>query len=174
MSKVIEEKEKLPQLKGTYRIRRYVNVRSVKYTKKGIVVDGDFIDEVKFTNVFTTIGKQLTLKLLGKKIGVTGLEYIALGTGAAASTTDLDTERVRETVGFYSDPSGSEVFMVFSAYLGPDTPGTTYTFTEIGIFGNGATAVVDSGDMLASNGISPGVQKETGLHSLIVDYTLSY
>ncbi len=172
--KSVQNKDKIPILKGTYRIRKYANIRGVKVTKDGIVVDGDLVEERKITNNFTVTGKQLTLKLLGKKIAVTGLEYMGLGTGAAASQTDLDTERVRESISFYSDPSGSETFMIYSAYIAPDDPGTTYTFTEIGIFGNGATAVADSGDMLASNAVSPGVQKETGLHALIVDYTLSY
>jgi hypothetical protein len=172
--KRIQNKDRIPILKGTYHIRKYANIRGVKVTKDGIVVDGDLVEERKITNTFTTTGKQLTLKLLGKKIAVTGLEYLALGTGSATSQTDLDVERTRQSISFYSDPSGSEVFMIYSSYFGPDEPGTTYTFTEIGIFGNGATAVADSGDMLASSAISPGVQKETGLHALIVDYTLSY
>lgn len=167
-------KQALPLLQGNFRIRKYRNVRSVSVGKQGIVVDGDLVETIHRCNTFTLVGKQLALKLLAKKIGITGLEYIAIGTGAAGGTVALDTEVGRSPIIFTSTISGSDKYIIHSCYFEPDTPGSTYTISEIGIFGDGATGVVDTGVMLAANVIAPTVQKEVGIDSLVVDYTLSF
>lgn len=63
--------------------------------------------------------------------------------------------------------------MTYSAYFGTETPGTTEDITEAGLFGDDATLVVDSGDLLARKTFS-AVQKETGVETLTVDYDLSF
>ena len=170
----INLKEQLFLPHGEYRIARYRDVKGMKVTDKGIIVDGIHWETIWIRNAFTTLGKQLILKLLGKKISITGLEYIAIGTGAAASTIDLDTEVARAPVIFTSTPGATDKFMIYSAYFDPDNPGSDYTISEIGIFGNGATSVADSGDMLSSNVVSPTIPKDTGFDALVVDYTLSF
>lgn len=170
----INVKDIIPPLRGTYHIRKYQNVEKVWIEEDGIHVDGELVETTSITNVFTTIGKQLILRLLGKKIGITGLEYIGIGTGAAAGQTALDTEVARAEIIYTSVITGASKYMVFSAYFDPDMPATDETISEIGIFGNGATNTKDSGDMLSANTVSPTVTKETGYHSLVVDYTLNF
>ena len=170
----MKEVQSLPTLSGHFRFTKYKNVTGYKITEDGIHVDGDIIEVINQQNTFTTIGKQLTLKLLGKKIGVTGLEYIAVGSGAAASSTDLDTEEARAAVTFTSTITGAVTIMTYSALFEPDVPGGDITISEIGIFGNGATSVADTGDMLASNGVSPTVFKEAGTDVIVADYILQY
>ncbi len=170
----MKEIQSLPILTGHFRFTKYKNVKGYTITEEGIQVDGDIIEIINQQNTFTTIGKQLTLKLLGRKIGVTGLEYIAIGEGAAASSTLLDDESARAAVTFASTITGAVTLMAYSALFEPDVPGGDITISEIGIFGNGATSVEDTGDMLASNGVAPTVFKESGTDVIVADYVLQY
>ena len=170
----MKETQALPTLGGYFRFTKYRNVKGYEITKDGIQVDGDIIEIICQDNTFTTLGKQLTLRLLGRKIGVTGLEYIAIGEGAAASSTLLDDESARAAVTFSSTITGAITIMTYSALFEPDVPGGDITISEIGIFGNGATSVEDTGDMLASNGVSPTVFKESGTDVIVADYILQY
>jgi len=171
---MMKEEQSLPILSGYFRFRKYRNVTGYKITEEGILIHGDLVEVVKQQNTFTTLGKQLTLKLLGRKIGVTGLEYIAIGEGAAASSTLLDDESARAAITFTSTITGAVVIMTFSALFEPDVPGGDITISEIGIFGNGATSVEDTGHILASNGVAPTIFKETGTDILVADYILQY
>jgi len=128
---MINVKDIIPPLKGTYCIRKYKNVRKVWIEEDGIHVDGELVETITTTNVFTTVGKQLILRLLGKKTGITGLEYIGIGTGAAAGQTALDTEVARSEIIYRSTITGTMKYMIYSAYFDPDNPLTDKTIAEI-------------------------------------------
>lgn len=170
-SKELELKDEI-QLKGKFHIRVW---RGEPKRINGELV-GDLKEERITDNILTTVGKQLILNILARKSGITGLNIIAIGigtTGEVIGDTDLETEKARENITFTSTIVGSGVSMTFSAYFGTETPGTTEDITEAGLFGDDATLVVDSGDLLARKTFS-AVQKETGVETLTVDYALSF
>jgi hypothetical protein len=160
------------QLKGTFCVRVW------RGTPKRINNEwvGDLKVERIIDNIMTIVGKQLVLNLLARKSTIVGLQIIGIGTGVTAETendTDLVTEVARENITFTSTISGSGESMTYSAFFGTETPGTTQSITEAGMFGNGATLVADSGDMFSRKTFT-AVEKQTGVETLTVDYTLTY
>lgn len=168
----IRVEDQIREIKGIFHIR----VWDGKPIRVGDNWVGFLKTEKIIENLMTTKGKQLVLNLLAKKTGVTGLEVIGIGTGTtteSAGDTTLETERTRENITFTSTISGGTTSMTYSAFFEPDDPGTTYDITEVGLFGNGATLTADSGDLFARKTFT-AVEKETGIDTLTVDYSLAF
>lgn len=109
---------------------------------------GKILQEIKDHNIVTTLGKNLVRDLLGIVGGVTGLNYIAIGTDATAVTiadTTLGTEVHRNTFTDIIYTSGKANFRY---YLDSSTANGN-TLVEAGLFGDDATATVDTGTLFA-------------------------
>jgi len=138
--------------------------------------DGKLKEERIVPNIVTTVGKQLVLNLLGRKTAITGLEVIGIGTDSTTEVvgnTTLGTEVTRENITYTSTITGSGVAMTFSAFFEADDPGVTYDIAEVGMFGNGATLTANSGTLFSRKTFT-AVEKETGIDTLTVDYSLSF
>ena len=170
--KVIKVQDEITEIKGKVHIQVWRGIPK----RVGSEWIGDLKDERTIENIVVTKGKQLILKLLARKLGITGLEVIAIGigtTGEVVGDTSLETEKARENITFTSTITGAETTMTYSAFFDTESPGTTEDISEVGLFGNGATLVVDSGDLFTRKTFT-GIEKEVGIDTLTVDYNLSF
>lgn len=112
------------------------------------VKTGKIIKTIKDHNLVTTLGLNLVRDLLGIAAGVTGLNYIAIGTDNTAATiadTTLGTEVHRNT---FTDTIYTLGNVNFRYYLDSSTANGN-TLVEAGLFGDDATASTDSGTLFA-------------------------
>jgi hypothetical protein len=106
------------------------------------------IKTIKKHNLVTTLGKNLVRDLLGKAAGVTGLNYIALGTDDTATTvsdTVLGTEVYRAV---FTDILFDTSKITFKYYLSSTTANSN-TLVEAGLFGDDADGTANSGTLFA-------------------------
>lgn len=106
------------------------------------------IKTIKKHNLVTTIGKNLVRDLLGIAAGVTGLNYIALGTddtAPAVGDTTLGTEVFRDT---FTDTIYTSGVVNFKYFLDSSSANGN-TLNEAGLFGDDATASANSGTLFA-------------------------
>jgi hypothetical protein len=120
-------------------------------------------------NVVTSAGKTALLHLLGTDaVASAGIQYVAVGTGAgtpAASDVALFSELARQaTAQVVVSGSTLTVQVFFSASQ------ANGTWTEVGVFGNGATSTAGSGTLFGHAALS--YTKTTALET-IVAYSLS-
>lgn len=104
-------------------------------------------------------------------IGVvtTGLTYHAIGTGTAApvaGNTTLGTEVARQAISARS--RSSAIISLTTFYVAADC---TYFVKEVGIFGNAATGVANSGTLFSHALLSE--DNSAGLNDLTYDYELT-
>ena len=106
------------------------------------------IDTIRKHNIVTTLGKNLIRDLLGIAAGVTGVNYLAVGTNNTAVTladTLLGTEVFRNTL---TDVVYTSANANFKYFLG-STEANGNTLVEAGLFGDNATGTVDTGTLFA-------------------------
>ena len=99
-------------------------------------------------NLVTTLGKNLVRDMLGMASGITGLNYIAMGTddtAAAITDTTLGDEEHRDV---YTDTLYDTAKVTFKYYLDSSTANGV-TLSEAGLFGDNASATPDSGTLFA-------------------------
>jgi hypothetical protein len=102
----------------------------------------------EFRNLITTNGRNNVLSYIGSSSGSTTQwsQYFAVGTGAityvSASDTSLANEVFRKAFTSFS-VSGTQVDMNLQFGSGEGL----FTFTNSGIFGNGATSTIGSGQL---------------------------
>lgn len=104
---------------------------------------------LRFHNVACNVGRSVLLNFIANAGGLTGVQYFAVGTGAlpsgvAASDTQLASEYFRKALSL-TTLSGNQIDL--SCAFGSTDANTTYT--EAGIFGNGATGTANSGTLFA-------------------------
>ena len=112
------------------------------------VVTGKIIETIKKHNLVTTAGKNLVRDLLGIASGITGLNYIAMGTdntAVAITDTVLGAEVFRDT---YTDKIYTSGNLNIKYYLDSSSANGN-TLVEAGLFGDDATASADSGTLFA-------------------------
>ena len=112
------------------------------------VETGKIINTIKKHNLITTLGKNLARDLLGIASGITGMNYIAVGTddtAAAITDTVLGTEVHRAV---FTDTVYDTAKVTFKYYLDSSTANGE-TLVEAGLFGDDATGVKDSGTLFA-------------------------
>lgn len=98
-------------------------------------------------NMVPTTGLNVMVKLLSGT-AASGLEYFAMGTGTGANSagmTQLTTERLRDIITQFTESGPS---LILKYYLS-SAAGNGLTFTEAGLFGNGATGALNSGTLFA-------------------------
>lgn len=106
------------------------------------------IETIKKHNLVTTLGKNLVRDLLGIASGVTGLNYIALGTNATAvaiTDTQLGTEVYRAV---FTDTVYDTAKVTLKYYLDSSTANGN-TLVEAGLFGDDADGTANSGTLFA-------------------------
>lgn len=102
----------------------------------------------EFSNLITTNGRNNVLNYIGSSTGSTTQwsQYFAVGTGAitavSASDTSLSNEVFRKIQNSYS-VSGTQVDVNFQF----GTTDAEFAYTNAGIFGNGATSTLGSGQL---------------------------
>ena len=153
----------MPTLKGTFKL-------TLRNTKTGEVT------VVETENTFVRVGMRTVLNLLGNQASVVGIQYISIGTdGTVTSTSDVslraEVARVPMSI---ATKSISEIppSSTFSSFYDVNTPSSTQTLQETGIFATGATGASNTGDLVA-RAIFTSLQKITGVHTLEIDYTLT-
>ena len=112
------------------------------------VKTGKIIKTIKDHNLVTTAGLNLVRDLLGIAAGITGLNYIALGTDNTAATisdTTLGTEVFRDT---FTDTIYTSGKVNFKYFLDSSSANGN-TLIEAGLFGDDATGAADSGTLFA-------------------------
>lgn len=112
------------------------------------VESGNVVQTIKKHNIVTTSGKNLVRDLLGMVAGITGLNYIAVGTDNTAVTisdTALGTEVFRDT---FTDKIYTSGNVNFRYYLDSSSANGN-TLVEAGLFGDDATGSADSGTLFA-------------------------
>lgn len=110
------------------------------------------LDVYETHNIACNGGRTALLNYVGNVGGLTGIQYFAVGTGAIpsgqsgplASDTTLWTEFYRQTL-FGATVSGGQVDL--SCIFGAGSGNATYT--NAGIFGDGATGTANSGVLFA-------------------------
>ena len=121
-------------------------------------------------NKIVNTGLNLGLDFLIGSGSPLGIEYLALGTGttaAAAANTTLQTETYRETVD--TKVRVGQIITVTTT-LGT-TEGNGNTFTEAGMFGNGASTTPNSGTLITRTTFA-GVAK-TASNQFVWEWTIS-
>jgi hypothetical protein len=115
------------------------------------VIDVDtneLLQTIEKHNLVTTLGKNLVRDMLGMASGITGLNYIAMGTDdtvAAITDTVLGAEEHRDV---FTDTLYDTAKVTFKYYLDSSTANGV-TLVEAGLFGDNATASADSGTLFA-------------------------
>lgn len=125
---------------------------------------------IKLHNSETTVGKySLASRMVGANKGQ--VTYFAVGTGAstggdapAVGDTELDTELIRKQISVRSATDNVASFRVFFS-----TSEANDTLTEVGLFGDDATAVADSGTLFARAAID---KTKTDSETLTIDWSL--
>ena len=112
------------------------------------VASGKIIQTIKKHNLITTLGKNLVRDLLGMAAGITGLNYIAIGTDdtAAAITDTVLGNEVHRAV--FTDVVYDTAKITLKYYLSSSTANGN-TLVEAGLFGDDASATPDSGTLFA-------------------------
>lgn len=126
------------------------------------------ISQNKYHNVVCTIGKDTIVNRWCGVITKTGiLTYLALGTNIGtpvAADVKLGTEVYRKLL---TTRTKDGTVAKTSTYI-PTNEGN-YTYKEVGLFGDSATGIVDSGTLYTHAAISE--EKTSGV-SVTVDYSL--
>jgi len=155
-----------------------INIKDQISLKGEVIVrtwkDGRIIQETRGKNIITDKGKNVTLALLGKVSGFTGIEYCAIGTGTTTpASTDLvlDNEVGRRAITLVTKISDTEY--QWETFFEADYPTGTFTIWEVGLFGNGATSTKDSGDLITRLKLSTSITKDNTL-TLTVDYRIYF
>lgn len=115
-------------------------------------LDRHALDLYETHNVATTTGRTTMLNYLANTGGLTGVQYFAVGTGAIpagqsgplSSDTALWTEFYRQAISTATISSGQvDLSTIFSAGV------ANTSYTNAGIFGDGATGTAGSGVLFA-------------------------
>jgi len=155
----MDKKEKIG-VKGTWRIK--------KYDAK----TGTLKDIKEFKNRVVNEGLQLLCKAMIDEGYTEGITYVALGdsdTAVDPGNTTLNNETSRFT---FTSRERVDQSIILQAFL--TTAQGNDVHYEIGGFGNGATAVADSGDMFNHHIFTGGEEKdntETWTIELQIDFT---
>lgn len=131
-------------------------------------VTHELVEQIEGPNVVCTLGKGVILNFLGGITSVAGIQYLAVGTGAgtpASSDVTLFSELARQAITqAYIVGSTVIIQIFFTSAL------ANGTWTELGAFGNGATAAANSGTMFAHCALS---YTKTSALETIVNYQLT-
>lgn len=131
-------------------------------------LDALALDRYATRNVACNAGRAVLLNFIGNGAGLTGIQYFAVGTGAgtpASGDTQLFTELYRQ-IPTATLLSGNQMIITttFSAAQGNGT------YTEAGLFGDGATSTINSGQLFAH---APYSYNKTGSIVLTNQYTIT-
>ncbi len=102
-------------------------------------------DRMETHNIALNTGRTVVLNFLSNAGGYTGINYFAVGTGlvsVASTDTTLVTEVFRKAITTVSISGQTVTFTTTFA-----TTEGNYSYTEAGLFGNGATGTVGSGTL---------------------------
>lgn len=129
-------------------------------------LENNEIQTINDHNMVVTAGKNLVRDLLGKVVGVTGLDYIAIGTNSttvALTDIKLGTENYRDV---FTSSIYTPTTLTIKYYLS-SVSSNGVTLTEAGLFGDNTTPSVDSGTLFARV-VHAGIAKST---SVAITYT---
>ena len=125
----------------------------------------------RYKNLMTTAGKEAIARRLKNealKSNECIVTYVAVGTGAgapAAGDTTLDTELARKAV--TSTSRSSNIVTIRSFFTTSEANGT---LTEMGLFGEDASAAADSGTLFNHATIA---ETKTGAETLTVEVAIT-
>ena len=105
------------------------------------------LDRIEVHNVACNAGRTVMLNFIANAGGLTGVQYFAVGTGSGTPTsgdTQLNTEYFRK-VPTATTTSGNQEIITTTFLAGE---GNT-TYTEAGLFGDGATGSANSGQLFS-------------------------
>lgn len=131
-------------------------------------LDRECLDGFESHNTVCNAGRTVILNWLGLVAGQTGINYFAVGNGAgtvSSTDTTLFSEQFRKGV-TSSAVTGNQVDV--STFFNSSEGNLTYT--EAGIFGNGATATVNSGALF---GHAPYAYTKNSSIALTNDYFIT-
>ena len=156
----------------------YIDDKEVFKIKTNLTIDihdaktMEIIETIKDHNLITTAGKNLVRDLLGIAVGITGINYFAVGTdNTSPSVTDttLGAEVFRNT---FTDVVYSSAKVTFKYFLG-STEANGNTLVEAGLFGDNATASTDSGTLFSHVTYTPIVKTSALAVTFSWDITIS-
>lgn len=115
---------------------------------KARLLDGKCLDRHEAHNVACNAGRTVLLNLIAGAAGYGGVSYFAVGTGTPINPDAGDVQLVTE--GFRKALSGTTISgnQIDLSTLFATTE-ANLTYTEAGLFGNGATATANSGTLFA-------------------------
>lgn len=137
--------------------REHISLLEGEYTVTIRDVNGNVKSQATSRNMIMLTGKTDVLKLMKDTVGVTGVEYIAVGDSNVAENenqTTLGNELSRVAISAKTISSTGKTLTV-SGFWDQATPNSTITVNEIGVFGNGASATPNSGDMYSRSVVTP-------------------
>jgi hypothetical protein len=131
--------------------------------------DGSVANDYEFDNMIVTTGNNLLRDFL-KGDSLSGIKYLALGTGAtapAATDTQLETEvyRVIPTDTSLEDNILHLYFFISSA-------ATNGTYTELGLFANDATSTFNTGTLFSRTVPAQAISK-TSTQALTIQWDIT-
>jgi len=124
---------------------------------------GRLVQESRGENVFCIRGKKLFLDLLEGQ-SVTGAEYEAIGTGTstpAETDLQLDNEVGRQPITQFVRDDDKNLYC--NTFFDASYPTGSFNITEVGLFGNGATATANSGYLISRVKLASPVYKDNNL-----------
>ncbi len=136
---------------------------------KVINEDGTVASSYEFKNQIVTAGHNLLRDFL-KGNTVTGIGYVALGTGTTAvanTDTKLYAEVYRTTLTDIAVEDG-----ILHLYFFVPSAAISGTFTELGLFANGATATLNTGTLFSRTVPSTAISK-TSLQALTIQWDIT-
>lgn len=165
-----EEDYRAMLLGSPYKQQRYGRVLSdYEWRALAKLLDHECLDGFEVQNIACNAGRTVILNWISLVAGQTGCNYFAVGTGTgtvAATDTQLFTEGFRKSI-TSSSVSGNQVdFSTFFA-----AADANFTFTEAGLFGNGATGTANSGTLFTHAAYS---YAKTNTVTLTSDYFVSF
>jgi hypothetical protein len=119
----------------------------------------EILQVIEKHNLVVTLGRSLICDLLAMTVGVTGLNYFAVGLSTTAVTLadiKLGTEEFRDS---FTKVTVSGNNVKYQYYLA-SSDANGHTLTEAGLFGDNATGTADTGTLFARvthDGISKAI-----------------
>lgn len=159
------------KLKGYERTRDgapLLFLSSLDQKEKERLLNQDCLGIAWTSNIACNAGRGILLQFVTNAGGLTGVQYFAVGTGAgtpAAADTQLFTEFFRKAITSTSISGNQANISTFFATTDANT-----TYSEAGIFGNGATGTANSGTLFAH---ASYVYTKTNSVSLTNDYIIT-
>jgi len=157
---LLSEEERNIKVKGTILITKR-NAKTGKIVEKKI-----------YTNLVTNVGLQLICNALIDNASFTeGITYLALGsdsTAAAVTDTTLGAEVFRKALTLRTREDQSIELSLFM-----NTSEGNGTHYELGLFGNGATASADSGDLF-NRLVMSGGETKVDTETWTIEVTVSF